>query len=259
MKSFESVLIKVENNIATVYLNRPEKNNSFDGEFFKDVAEAVQECDKAEEVKVIILTGVGKNFSAGGDIQQMATFDFLTYDVSILSGAMSGAVKRCSKPVIAAINGSAAGAGFALALSCDFRIMGEKSVLLPAFSNVALCGDTGCIYHLYHILGLAKTIEMMAFSDLIRSEEALRLGIVTKVVPDEALLAEAVKFAERLKSRPLAAIALQKKIYWETFYYDYDAYCRLEAECFVKTANTADHVEAVTAFLEKRRPVFTGK
>ena len=259
MKPFDSVLVEVNNGIATVSLHRPKAGNSFDGEFFKEVAAAIELCDTDEDVQVILLTGSGKNFSVGGDIQQMSSFDFLTYDVSILSGAMTASVRKCTKPVVAVINGTAAGAGCALALACDFRIMTKKSVLMTAFSNVGLCGDSGCIYHLYHLVGLAKTIEMMALSEPIKGEEALRLGLATKLVEEDALMEEALLFAEKLKNRPLAAIGMQKKMYWDTFYHDYDAFCRLEAELFVKSSKTEDHVEAVTAFLAKRKPVFRGR
>ena len=259
MKPFDSVLVEVNNGIATVSLHRPEAGNSFDGEFFKEVAAAIELCDANEDVQVILLTGSGKNFSVGGDIQQMSSFDFLTYDVSILSGAMTASVRKCTKPVVAVVNGTAAGAGCALALACDFRIMTKKSVLMTAFSNVGLCGDSGCIYHLYHLVGLAKTIEMMALSDPIKGEEALRLGLATKLAEEDNLMEEALLFAEKLKNRPLAAIGMQKKMYWDTFYHDYDAFCRLEAELFVKSSKTEDHVEAVTAFLSKRKPVFNGR
>ena len=259
MKTFDSVLITIENEIATVSLNRPKAGNSFDGEFFKEVEEAIYLCEGDEKVKVILLTGEGKNFSVGGNIQRMAEPNFLTYDVSMASGAMSASVRKCSKPVIAVINGVAAGAGCALALACDFRIMTEKSMLMTAFSNVALCGDTGAIYHLYHLVGLAKTIEMMALSEPVSGEEALRLGLATKLAAEGELMEEAVKFAEKLKNRPLAAIGMQKKLYWDTFYHDYETYCREEAELFVKSAKSEDHAEAVTAFLQKRKPVFQGK
>lgn len=258
MKAYASVRMEIENGIATVFLHRPEAGNSFDGDFFREVAEAIAECDQNAEVQVVLLTGSGKHFSVGGDIQQMAQPNFLTYDVSMLSSAMTASVRKCRKPVIAAVNGVAAGAGCALALACDFRILTKKSTLMTAFSNVGLCGDSGCIYHLYHLVGLAKTIEMMALSEPISGEDALRLGLATKLAEEDAL-AEALQFAEKLKHRPLAAIAMQKKLYWDTFYRDYDAYCRLEAELFVKSANTADHWEAVTAFLEKRKPLFQGK
>lgn len=133
MKVYESARIAVENGIATVTLDREPAGNSFDGNFFKEVREAIEECEANKAVQIILLTGAGKHFSVGGDIQQMATFDFLTYDVSILSGEMTAAVRKCSKPVVAVINGTAAGAGCALALACDFRIMTKKSILMTAF------------------------------------------------------------------------------------------------------------------------------
>ena len=116
MKTFDSVLINIENHIATVTLNRPGAGNSFDGEFFKEVAEAIYLCEGDENVQVILLTGSGRNFSVGGDIQQMANPGFLSYDVSILSGEMSASVRKCKKPVVAVINGVAAGAGCALTM-----------------------------------------------------------------------------------------------------------------------------------------------
>ena len=259
MKELNSVLINVSDGIAVVTLNRPEGGNSFDGESFRETAEAIYECEADDNVQVILLTGAGKNFSVGGDIQKMATFKFLTHDVSMASGEMTASVRKCSKPVVALVNGTAAGAGYALALACDFRIMTEKSILMTAFSNVALSGDSGCIYHLYHLVGLAKTIELMALSEPVNGMEAKQMGLATKIVAEDALMDEGLKFAEKLKHRPLEAIGRQKKIYWETFYHDYDAYCRLEAELFVKSAETKDHVEAVTAFLEKRKPKFNAK
>lgn len=259
LKSFQFVQVSIENGIAFVTLNRPEAMNSFNSGLFQETAEAIRACDTEEEVKAVVLTGAGRHFSAGGDIQQMAASGFRTYRSFRPSGEMAGAVKQCGKPVIAAVNGSAAGAGFALALACDFRILTEKSKLITAFSNVALSGDAGCMYHLYHTLGLAKTIELMALSEPINASEALRLGLATKVVPEEKLMEEARGLAERLKNGPLFAFAMQKKICWETFYHDYDAYCRLEADLVAKCSTTEDHAEAVAAFLEKRKPVFRGK
>lgn len=259
MELFQFVQVSVEDGVAIITLNRPEAMNAFNSELFRETAEAIRACNGEKEVKAIVLTGAGRHFSAGGDIQQMAAFGFRTYRSFRPSGEMTGVVKQCEKPVIAAVNGSAAGAGFALALACDFRIITEKSKLTTAFSNVALSGDAGCIYHLYHILGLAKTIELMALSEPVNAPEALRLGLATKVVPEAELMNEALKLAERLKNGPLAAFAMQKKIYWETFYHDYDAYCRLETDLVERCSETEDHAEAVTAFLEKRKPVFQGK
>ena len=252
----ENVLISVKNAIATLTLNRPAAHNSFNRRMFEDVIAAVKRCEADRDIKTVIITGAGKNFSAGGDIKEMAGFDFLSYELARLTGQMALSVRQCSKPVIAMINGVAAGAGCGLALACDFRVMTEKSVLLTAFSNVALSGDTGCIYSLYHLVGLAKTMELMAFSEPVNGGEAHRLGLATRLVPAEGLFDETVAFAEKIMARPLGALAMQKKIYYETFFKDYEKYRHLEAEQLDKAGQTADHIEAVTAFLENRKPVF---
>jgi hypothetical protein len=134
--------------------------------------------------------------------------------------------------------------------------MSESSYLLTAFSNVALPGDTGCIYHLHQIVGLAKTAELMAFSAPVYGEEALYLGLATRLAAEGSLLEETQTFTEKLLRRPLGAIAMQKQLYYEIFYREYMNYSRLEAENLAKAGASADHREAVTAFLEGRKPKF---
>lgn len=253
---YEHIKLAVTDNIATITIDRPASNNALNAQMFRDLISTAEHCDADDAVKVIILTGAGKNFSAGGDIKEMASFDFISYDLSILTGQASLALRKCKKPVIAMVNGAAAGAGCGIALGADFRIMTEESCLLTAFSNVALPGDTGCIYHLHQIVGLAKTLELMAFSAPVYGEEALRLGLATKLAPEGKLLEEAEAFAKKLLRRPLAAIAMQKQLYYEVFYRDYMSYNRIEAENLAKAGASADHREAVTAFLEGRKPKF---
>ena len=237
--------LHIEDGIATITIDRPSSNNALNAPMFRDLISTVEHCDADDTVKVLIITGAGKNFSAGGDIKEMASFDFISYDLSILTGQASLALRKCSKPVIAMVNGAAAGAGCGIALGADFRIMTEESCLLTAFSNVALPGDTGCIYHLKQIVGLARTIELMALSTPVYGEEALHLGLATRLA-----------FAAKLLRRPLGALAMQKQLYYEVFYHDYMAYSRLEAENLAKAGKSADHREAVTAFLEGRKPQF---
>ena len=253
---YEHIKLAVTDNIATITIDRPASNNALNAQMFRDLISTAERCDADDAVKVIILTGAGKNFSAGGDIKEMASFDFISYDLSILTGQASLALRKCKKPVIAMVNGAAAGAGCGIALGADFRIMTEESCLLTAFSNVALPGDTGCIYHLHQIVGFAKTLELMAFSAPVYGEEALRLGLATKLAPEGKLIEEAEAFAKKLLRRPLAAIAMQKQLYYEVFYRDYMSYSRIEAENLAKAGASADHREAVTAFLEGRKPKF---
>ena len=248
--------LHIEDGIATITIDRPASNNALNAPMFRDLISAVEHCDADDAVKILVVTGAGKNFSAGGDIKEMASFDFISYDLSILTGQASLSLRKCSKPVIAMVNGAAAGAGCGIALGADFRIMTEESCLLTAFSSVGLPGDTGCIYHLKQIVGLAKTIELMALSPRIYGKEAFRLGLTTRLAPDGKLEEETQSFTEKLLRRPLSALALQKQLYYEVFYRDYMAYSRLEAENLAKAGASADHREAVTAFIEGRKPIF---
>ena len=256
---YEHIKCAVENGIARITMDRPASNNALNAPMFRDLIRAVEHCDADDAVKVLVVTGAGKNFSAGGDIKEMASFDFISYNLSILTGQASLSLRKCSKPVIAMVNGAAAGAGCGIALGADFRIMTEESCLLTAFSSVGLPGDTGCIYHLKQIVGLAKTIELMALSPRIYGKEAFRLGLTTRLAPDGKLEEETQSFTEKLLRRPLSALALQKRLYYEVFYRDYMAYSRLEAENLAKAGASADHREAVTAFIEGRKPVFNQK
>ena len=253
---YEHIKLSVQDGIATITIDRPSSNNALNAQMFRDLISTVEHCDAEDAVKVLIITGAGKNFSAGGDIKEMATFEFISYELSMLTGQASLSLRKCSKPVIAMVNGAAAGGGCGIALGADFRIMTEESCLLTAFSNVALPGDTGCIYHLHQIVGLAKTVELMALSPRIYGKEALQLGLTTRLAPDGKLEEETLAFAEKLLHRPLGAIAMQKHLYYEVFYRDYMAYNRLEAENLAKAGASADHREAVTAFLEGRKPKF---
>ena len=253
---YEHIKLAVQDGIATITIDRQASNNALNAQMFRDLISTVEHCDADDAVKVIIVTGAGKNFSAGGDIKEMASFDFISYDLSILTGQASLALRKCSKPVIAMVNGTAAGAGCGIALGADFRIMTEESCLLTAFSNVALPGDTGCIYNLHQIVGLAKTIELMALSAPIYGEEALHLGLATRLAPEGKLEEETLVFARKLLHRPLGALAMQKRLYYEIFYRDYMSYSRLESENLAKAGASADHREAVTAFLEGRKPTF---
>ena len=133
---FNTIILKKENGIMELILNRPEEGNAFNKEMFFEFEDAIEACDKDDEVKVIIVTGAGKHFSVGGDIGEMAKGGFIGFDLGLYAARSIASVRRCTKPVIAMINGAAAGAGCALALACDFRIFTERGSLLTAFSNV---------------------------------------------------------------------------------------------------------------------------
>lgn len=255
---YETLLYDVKDQIAAITFNRPEVGNAFSIKAFFETIDAFEHCDRDENVRVVVVTGKGKHFCAGGDVKAMATKGYISYENAKVTAAMSAAPKKCAKPVIAMVNGMAAGAGCGLALGCDFRIMTEKSALITAFINMGLSGDSGCFYHLYNLLGLAKTIELMMLSVPIKGEEASKLGLVTRLVAEDQLSAAALALAETLKAKPPLALSKQKKLIYDQFYSDYQDYVEMEAKLFGETGETADHMEAVTAFLEKRAPVFKG-
>ena len=204
---YKTLIYEVTDGIATITLNRPEAGNAFSIDAFRETTEVFEECDRDERVKAVIITGSGKNFSAGGDVKAMQTKGYISYENAIITSGMSGAVKKCSKPVVAMINGTAAGAGFGLALACDFRIMSEKSSLISAFIGVGLTGDTGSLYHLYHIVGLSKTLELMMLGTPIKGESAYTLGLATKLVPEDQLQIATKGFAEKLKEKAPLTVA----------------------------------------------------
>ena len=242
--------------IARVTINRPEVNNSLNVKSFEEIADVFLDIDRDETVRTVILTGNGKNFSAGGDINDMTTKGLISYESSKKAAKMGEAIKRCSKPVIAAINGTAAGAGLGLALACDLRVMSEKSKLMTAFVNMGLAGDTGTLYHLYHIVGLSKATELMMLSEPISGKNAIEMGLTTLLTEDYELEEKAISLAESLSQKPPIALKLQKELVYKCCYSDFDSYCEMEANFFDKCGETKDHMEAVTAFFEKRSLYF---
>lgn len=258
-----SVLIKVENEIATVTLNRPAVHNAFVLEMFLELQKAFALLDADDRVRVVFLTGAGKNFSAGGDIQHfkdcLDSGSHLSGELIASGAAASLAIRRCEKPVIALLNGAAAGAGFSLALACDYRVMTKESRLVSAFSKMGFVGDSAGAYFLYKMVGLSKLTEVMALSNPIGGEEAFRLGIASRLAPDGALYETALALANDLISLPPCALSSQKRLYNEWFLPDLEEYMKRENDAMLACAKTADHKEAVLAFFEKRKPVFTGK
>lgn len=260
---YTTIKVSVQDRIATLCLNRPEVSNAFSYETYLEVRDAVERLGADEAVRVIILTGKGKNFSAGGDIQRFRRLiDKKVYiqDQGVTAtGKMSIAVRRCPKPVVAMVNGAAAGAGCGLALACDFRIMTEKSRLIMAFSNMALPGDTGGMYYLERLVGTGRTIQMMMLGEPLGGKEAHALGVASVLAAPETLEEETRAFAARLAARPPRALAMQKAAINEFFYPEIDKFIVRESEYMQACSRTSDFEEAVTAFLEKRSPVFQGK
>lgn len=260
---YKEILLDVKENIATITLNRPQFGNALATDSYGEIKNAVRSCEKDENVRAIVIRSTGKHFSAGGDIKRFKHLidskEYLNENNIMYAGRMTTAIRRCEKPVIAMVQGIATGAGCSLAVACDFRVATRNTKFVMGFVKLGLTGDTGSMYFLYKLIGLAKASEMLMLGDTVNGEDAYRMGLVTRLVEEDELEAQAYALARRLANAPTQSLRLQKKAMMEFFYQDLDAYSVRESEYLAQTSRTDDFAEAVNAFLEKRRPVFSGK
>jgi 2-(1,2-epoxy-1,2-dihydrophenyl)acetyl-CoA isomerase len=252
--------IKQNGNITEVVLNRPETYNAFNLEMITELAKHLTQLAKDDSVKSIAITGNGKAFCAGGDLKWAVEFsDKAGSSFHTLASQLHLSIveiRRMAKPVIAAINGMAAGAGFSLALACDFRVMGKSAILKQAYTSNGLCIDGGGTFTLPRIVGLARSMEIAAFDDPISSTKALEWGLVTKVVDDETILEEAKSMLNRLLEKSLYSFGWSKKLLTDSFNHSLESHLELEREGLSDCANHSDGQEGLKAFIEKRKPMF---
>ncbi|MCL1816972.1 MAG: enoyl-CoA hydratase-related protein [Clostridiales bacterium] len=259
---YENILLDVSDKIATITLNRPEVGNAFAKESYLEIREALQVCEDDRKVGAIVITGAGKHFSSGGDIKRfkglIESQTFLTEEGIQNAANMALAIKCCKKPVIAMINGAAAGAGCSLALACDFRVMTPKSKLIMAFIKLGLSGDTCGLYLLHKIVGTARAVEMMMLGNPVGGEQALAYGLTTCLFTEEEFKEKTYEFAAGLAHSPTIALGYQKALIKEYFYSDMETYLQQESVYMAKCSRTGDFARAVDAFLEKRQVEFQG-
>ncbi|ALC90393.1 enoyl-CoA hydratase [Bacillus sp. FJAT-18017] len=256
---FETVEYDIRGKTAWITLNRPDKLNAFTAKLNKEVGEAVRKASRDNSVRAVVITGAGRAFCSGQDLSEVTKetnyADVLrnNYNPMVLE------IEKCEKPVIAAVNGVAAGAGMSLALACDFRIVSEKASFLQAFIHIGLVPDAGNLYYLPRIIGHAKALELAVLGEKVNAEEANRLGLVTKLVPAESFLDEAAAFANRLADMPTKAIGLIKRNLKASWATSIDGFLERDAQSQRIAGLTEDHLEGVAAFSEKRKPEFKGK
>lgn len=260
---YEHILVSENEGIATITLNRPDKLNAFIGHMRRDLAEALEQAGSERAIKVVILTGAGRAFCSGGDIAFMA--ELMEHRNSDEFARILGAGKRVinairsmTKPVIAAINGPAAGAGFNLALACDLRIAASNATFTQSFVKVGLHPDWGGTYFLPRLISANKACEMFFLGDSIDAAEALRLNLVNRVVAPEDLESTTLELAERLRAAPPIVIAAAKQAVYMSAESDLDEMLRYETESQLRCFESDDGHEGVRAFFEKRDPRFTG-
>ena len=260
---YEHIQIAEAEGITTITLNRPERLNAFVGHMRRDLAEALEHAASDRNVRVVIITGAGRGFCAGGDIAFMAEL-MQRRDAEEFSRILGAgrrvilAIRQMTKPVIASINGPASGAGCNLALACDLRIATNTATFSQSFAKVGLHPDWGGTYFLPRLVPPNKACELFFLGDTIDATEALRLGIVNQVVAPEDLDTATLQLAERLRAAPPIALAAAKHAVYLSQAAELDEMLRYETEAQLRCFDSDDGHEGVQAFLEKREPRFTG-
>lgn len=260
----EDLLCRVEDRVAVLTLNRPEARNALTWELKWALLDLIPKLGQDDDVGCLLLTGAGASFCAGGDTKNMkkeGTPPSPEDRVKILrrEHQIPAWIHRLEKPVIAALPGAAAGAGMALALSCDLRILAERAFLLTSYARLAVSGDYGSSWFLTHLVGTAKARELLFSADRVPSAECLALGLANRVVPDDALAEESMAMARRIAAGPPIALRMMKDNLNRALHQDLQSCLDLEAERMVRGAMTEDYLEGVAAFAEKRPPVFRGR
>lgn len=272
---FKDILYSKDEGIATITLNRPESYNAFSVDMLRGWAEALLDAKTDDQVRVIVVTGAGKAFCAGGDIKSMRAGKGFLHRGGDTGGQLGPMDNKSSlseiihripliledldKPVIASINGPATGAGLDMALMCDLRIASDKAKFAESYVRMGLVPGDGGAFFLPRLVGLSRALELLWTGDMIDAEEALRIGLVNRVTPPEQLEQETRKMALRLAEGPQLAIRMIKRLVYQGLRSDLRSALDAASSHMAVITSTADHREAADAFFEKRKPNFKGK
>jgi 2-(1,2-epoxy-1,2-dihydrophenyl)acetyl-CoA isomerase len=261
----QSVTYAVHEGVATITLNRPEAMNSLDVATKVALREAVEAAAEDTGVRCVVLTGSGRAFCVGQDLKEhveileSGSSDELFRTVPEHYNPIVRAVVGMDKPVVAAVNGVAAGAGASLAFASDFRVVADTAGFNLAFTGIALSCDTGISWTLPRIVGRAKALELLYFPRTIPAAEALDLGLATSVVPAADVEQEATALAQRLAAGPTLAYGAVRRSVEHSAGHDLDSSLEFEAQMMARTGATQDHRRAVASFVAKEKPVFEGR
>lgn len=255
---FTKLDYQVEGRVAYLTLNSPQNLNAFDEQMDQEVIDALKLCQADDSVRVVVLRGAGKAFSAGGDIGAMYAAvkrggaDF-SGEVHKIAG-VSMAIKQLTKPVIAAVHGAVAGAAFNISLACDFCMAAENASFMQAFVNIGLIPDAGGLFLLSRAVGVNKAMELAMTGRPVSAQEAKELGFVSQVVSQDALEVATAKLAGRLAAGPAVSFAEMKRVMWEAQFKDMERYVTEEVKGQLHCGEVPDFQEGICAFVEKRKP-----
>ncbi|MCX5805488.1 MAG: enoyl-CoA hydratase-related protein [Proteobacteria bacterium] len=259
----EHVLYSHQDTVAVITLNRPEVKNAFSPEMISLWERYLKEAKQDDSVRVIIVTGNGDTFCSGGDIKDMAEGKLLSWGMKnfLWEGVhrIVLTMEDLDKPVIAAINGAAMGAGMDMALICDLRVCSDRARLAESYITMGLIPGDGGAYFLPRLVGTSKALELLLTGEMLSASEALDLGIVNRVVPHDLLMEETMKLAEKIANKPPLAVRMMKRAVYQAQTSTLRAHLDYISSQLSLLSETEDHREAALSFLEKRKPVFKGK
>lgn len=256
-----AILFEIKNSIAFITLNRPEKFNSFNGEMALLLQQKLDECESNKEVRCVLISGAGKAFCAGQDLAEIIDPEGpgMKKILSEHYNPIVTKIRNLNKPVVAAVNGVAAGAGANIALCCDVVIASQAASFIQAFSKIGLIPDSGGTFFLPRLIGFQKASSLMMLGDKISADEAEKLGMIYKVFPDISFMEETEKIAITLASLPTKGLAYTKQVLNKSLQQTLKKQLETEDEFQQKAALTKDFEEGVVAFLEKRKAIFKGE
>jgi 2-(1,2-epoxy-1,2-dihydrophenyl)acetyl-CoA isomerase len=261
--NYQSLLYDVTGDVATITLHRPDAANAIDLTLGRELMDAVTRAEADGRVRALLLTGSGKMFSGGGDLASFARLgDDLGRTLRELTGYLHLAVSRLLRlkaPVVVAVNGTAAGGGMSLALAGDLVLAAESARFTMAYTRIGLVPDGGSSHVLPRLVGLRRAQELIFTNRVLSAREALEWGLVTRVVPDAELAAEAQKLVRTLAEGPTQAFAAARRLLLTTFTESAEAQMELESQGVSRAGESADGVEGIRAFLEKRTPTYQGR